>query len=432
MTDIASLGLKIDSSDAVKAKTNLDALTAASAKAEAGTNKLGATFKTSGVQAKDLLDNTNLSVSARARLAAQLEKQGIATDAVTNASGKLAKGHKAAADAAAGLANASGALGKEQDNAESSVHRFADTLTRRLILGYVISQVRGLASAFVGLNAEIAKMGDLGKLTGLGGGGIQGIMSSAGAKGIGSDTMAAALLAFNQQIPLAKAGIGTLGELLRANKITISDSGDAFFKLADLIKNAKNDTARLSILQQAGLPATLEMVALFKQGSAAIKQQIADTPKLTDAQIEGARILRDRYDEMWNNFVTGGKKAIIDVATYTPAADGWLSKLLRVFSGVQSGEGLSLPGEKNPFATTPLPAVRTIPVTSSPLGPANPSRDYAIEKAIAMDRIAKATTRVGLYGQTPTAQAAKAAKQIPTESKDGDIDRDQHRLRKAA
>jgi len=431
MPDIASLGLKIDSSQATAAAKELDKLTVAGATAERGAQMLGASFKTSGVQAADLLNNTNLSAAARERLAAQLEKQGVATNAVTAASSKLAKGQTTATQGALGLLGASGALREEHHKGTDAVTRFADTLTRRFILGFAIAQVRGLAAGIAGLNAEMARMGDIGKLTGMGSGMTQGIMSAAGAKGIDFATMSGAMVAFNQQIPLAKAGVGTLGELLRGNKITIDDTGSAFFKFADLVKNAADGTARQSLLLQAGLPATLEMVALFKQGSAALKDQIADAEKLTDAQIVAAQKIRDGWEKGWQKFKDSGTVAVAGIMGELGALVAWWQNKAGSMAGplellkfnMNNGGGTRLSQtDANAFYSA------TGAGSGGSGGAGKVARDFATEKAIAADRIAKATTRVGLYGQTPTAQAVKQTTEPKSES---NSDSNQSRLRKA-
>lgn len=419
MADIATLGLAVDSRPVTAAVKELDKLAASGKKAEEAAKGLQKTAGP-GLGAVE-------AAAKRAGVSIEEFRGRMATASVSVARNFPQMG-KAAADAAKGVTTLTDALGSKGDTgvteaatrAERSTSNLANTLTRRFIIGYAVSQVRSLGTAVAGLNAEMARVGDIGKLTGMGNGGVQGITAAAGNKGIAGDAMASALVAFNQQIPTAKEGIGSLGALLRANKVTVTDTNDAFFKVADLVQNAANDTARMSILQQAGLPATLEMVRLMEQGSAAIKSQANDAPKFSDAQIEAARKIESRWNEMWSNFTMWGKKAAVEVATAVGqiATHRDALRFEGAFSDVGAGSGS---GALRAGLERRAAQLRGEPVT----------RDTATLKAIQQETIQKASVRVGLVGRTPTAAEIKAAKNSKPES-NNDNDCDKPRLLKAA
>jgi hypothetical protein len=414
LADIATLGLAVDSRQVTGATKELDKLTVAGKKAEDAAKGLGRAAGPGLSAVESAAKRAGVSVEEfRARMAK-------ASESVNKNFPLMSKGAKEAAASAYALTDALGG-GKgggdgvvpATERAEKTTRNFAETLTRRFVVAYAVSQIRTLGRALVSLTADVARVGDLGRLTGLGSSGVQGVTSAAGFKGIASDAFSGALVAFNQQIPLAKEGIGSLGALLRGNRVTVTDTADAFFKVADLVKNAASDTARLSILQQAGLPATMEMARFMGQGATAIREAAAGTSKLTDAQVEAARRIEDRWNELWTNFKTGGKAAMVDVADGWVAAwnrpfmdpstimGGWWEKAKKLATGAPD----SLPGA--PIG--PVQFGGNLPAAS---GSNTPTRDVATEKAIAQERISKAQQYLGLLGQTTTALEARRAVEL--------------------
>lgn len=391
MADIASLGLKIDSSQAASASRDLDKLSAAGKKAETAIDGLQRKAEPGLGAVSAAAKRAGISVEAmRERIA----KAGDAADAhartLTRSSVPAVKSVQAA------LEN----LTPAQDKADNAASRLANTLTKRFVLGYAVSQIRNMIGAVAGLNAEMAQTGYLGRLTGIGSGGVQGIAHAAGNQGVAGQDIAKAMAEFNQQIPLAQAGIGTLGQLLRGNRVTITDTSDAFFKISDLIKNAANDTARESMLRQAGLPATRQFVDFMKQGSAELKKQIADAPKFADAQIEAAERLEKKFNTLWMNIATWGKQAAVGIA--------------EAFGQITTPDMNKFgPGSRIDSAFSDTEAMNTkFGQAGTKVTVNKPSRDVATEKAIAADRISKAQQYLGLLGATTTALEARRAVEL--------------------
>jgi hypothetical protein len=210
-------------------------------------------------------------------------------------------------------------LEQQQDKTGKSAGNLANTMTRRFVVGYITAQVRQLVSTFTDLNREIAKTGDVGRITGLGGQGIQGLQSVAATSGVDSSKLLDDMTGFARQVDEAKRGVGDLAGLLRVNGLPAAkDTADAFAKVADLVKNAKDDVQKFEILQEAGLPATMEYVRLMEQGSDAIKRQMSATSGLRDDQLRMARELDERFNRLWSDFTMGGKRAVLAVASSYP------------------------------------------------------------------------------------------------------------------
>lgn len=433
----ANLGFSIDSSQAVKATTDLDKMAAASKKAEAAASSL------SGQQG---------AVAAAAKRAGVSYEEQAAK--VTKANSILIPGQAAAAKGAASLTTETKNLTKETDGAEKSASNFANTLTRRLVLGYVATQVKNLAQNVANLNAELANTGDTGRFSGVGGQAVQGIQSSAALKGIDASAMSNALLAFSAQLPLAKAGIGELGELLRANKITVTDSADAFFKVADLVARTRNDEEKISILRQAGLPATAAMARYLEQGSESLRKQVADAPKFTDAQVRAARELDEKFNATWESIRRKGEEALVALQDF-PKPDTPLAKFLEMSRGdkpwsvkfdvefgvvpgsiadiVLSWANGVKPTQINiPINTKAesLPGYPVVPVTSAPLGPAGPDTiNEVARKAKEADRISRAQQALSIYGQmTNAAEAVEAVELQAATLRNARIPIDEKRL----
>ena len=83
--DIAVLGIKVESSDAVSAADDLDKLVQAGERAEVATGSVGAQAKRSGVSIKDLAVSTQSAEQAMDRYARQAQAAGMSTKAYTSA-----------------------------------------------------------------------------------------------------------------------------------------------------------------------------------------------------------------------------------------------------------------------------------------------------------------------------------------------------------
>jgi hypothetical protein len=401
MSDIASLQIKIDSSSSGPAIANLDKLTAASAKASAA--------------AANLEGRSGAVAAAAKRLGISYEEQAAK---VAKASAPLVAAAAVATNGAKGLTDALGGNGGAADafdKAEKSGTNFVNTLTRRFILGFAISQVRNLATNVGGLVDQMARAGDIGKLTGMGSAATQGLISVAGNKGVDNKTMADALMAFNQQIPLAKAGIGGLGELLRGNKITVDDTGSAFFKVADLARNAETATAAGNIVRQAGLPATLEMVRVMRLGGDELRAQIGLSGKLSDAQVDAAAKARDAWYSTWQSMKDGAAQAI-----------GYM--ILRNQEITKQQNARNLTKDPTNFDLRFKVGSSELESSNSTLQVAlekraqllrdggKPTIDESTRKAIEDNRISRAQQLLGIYGSTTTAQEAMNAMQLQADS----------------
>lgn len=356
MTDLATLGLKIDSSQAASANRELDRLSASSKKAEdaqAGLERasrksaaahqaegqaIGNAYGIREQMAKgqvaviknyeQMIGKQTLLNAGLGREAAQysaLRKAGVSADTDYGRTVKELAGHLYDLEQATTKAN-------------SSTGNWVNTLTRRFVIGFLVTQLRGLLQTIVDINREAAKTADVGRFTGIGGQNIQGLLSTGAVSGIDSAKMLDDMTAFSRELAKAKQGTGDLATLFRANGIAVKDTADAFDRVADLVRNAKDDVAKFSILQQAGLPATREWVKFMEQGSAAIRQAGDEFSKLTDQQLADMERLEKRWNTLFNSASRWGKSFIVDLFNpdnwnITVVADSFADKFLQALSG---------------------------------------------------------------------------------------------------
>lgn len=130
------------------------------------------------------------------------------------------------------------------------------------------------------------------------------LQAAASFKGIGGDDFAKAMSAFSQNVYEAKNNLGPLADIFRANGVQARDFNDAILKGAELIKNAASDQQKLVLLQQMGLPATMQWVRFMSQGADGIRKAREEATQfggvLNDEMVRRAR----EFDDIWNRFTT--------------------------------------------------------------------------------------------------------------------------------
>jgi hypothetical protein len=402
MTDVATLGFAIDSSQANSATTALQRMTAASAAAEKGATNLAQAGQKSETQMRAIESAAKRAGISTAEYQARTDAFRAATDRMTVSQGKAVQAIVSLSDASRKGANDNNGLTQATDKSNSSFDRLANTLTRRVLFAFAAKEVRDLATYVWGLNAAIAATADSAQRSGINGQAFQGLSTAAAYKGVSGDSFNGAMVAFNQQVDLAKSGLGDLKALLSINGKTVSDTATTFGVIADLVKNAGSEAQKFSILRQAGLPADAAFVKLMEQGAEAIKQQGNAANKLSQTQLEEAAKIDAAWQRGWTDFENWGKKAVVNVFSLIP----------KIFS-------------LNPYTLDkPLTGIPVGTVTRGPdLAPPNASVDLQRQK----DLNAQAQPRLGLLGPMPTVQQQQKPK--PEESRD---DSGQRRLPAAA
>ncbi len=145
---------------------------------------------------------------------------------------------------------------------------------------------------------------------------LRALESAASVKGISSDDFLKGAEKFAGTIYDAKAGMGQLASLLRANGQQAGGFADTLGRVADLVRNARDDQQRLQILQQAGLPATMQWVRLMAQGADGVKAALANHKDLTAEEqrlVDQARKFDEEWNKTWDNWANKGRAAFLKI-----------------------------------------------------------------------------------------------------------------------
>lgn len=314
-SDVAVLGLSIDSRSAVTAKKALDDLTAAAKPAAAAAAALEKSTVSAGKGAQQFATSTALARHEVINLNRQLADVGVSL-----ASGQspfmvlMQQGAQVADIFSASKTGTVGGAFKQLVNYIGPVN---------LLAGGVVALAAGGVAA-VNSVAQLGKQfDDTAKKAGTTLGYVRDLAVAASFKGIDNNEFLKGIDRFGASVYDAKNGMGGLAEVFRANGKSASDFAGYLEKAADLIKNAKSDQQRLALLQEMGLPATMEWVRFLSQGAEGIRQATVEAAKL-DPQFAELVAKSRKFDEAWNtswaNFKRGAQNAVIDVS-------GWLDKL---------------------------------------------------------------------------------------------------------
>lgn len=384
MVDVAELGISFTSKGAAQAEREIQNITRAGAGLEAQ-------YKAIDKAAGGLSDKEAQTVKSLQNkiLATQLSSRELAVhNALLKSS---ADASSVAGGAIAELARVSDDLSKKQSQANDSGSNLANTLTRRFVLGFIVSQIKSMVSALFELSSALEKVSDVAQRAGASSQSLQGLQAAFGYKGGDTAAFVDQFLKFSQEVDKAKRGVGDLAALFRLNGQAISDSTSTFLRVADLVKQTTNEADKFRILQEAGLPPTREMVKLMEQGSAAITQQANAAQKFSDAQLENQKAVKEKYDQFIVDWTQKFKSAWVSVTEFIGS------------SSITKG----LTGNVSQFSRAPIAAD---PGFDKPFLGAAPAKPKTKEETV--EEITRAQQYLGLLGQTTTALEARRQVQL--------------------
>lgn len=392
MSDIATLGLKIDSTQATTATTALNGLTKAAGPAAAAANNLAKASSVANNANKQLAASTGLARHELINLSRQAQDVGVSL--VSGQSPLMV------------LAQQGTQIFDIFSNSKGSIRGFGSQLAAAITPARALALGTGLvgAAAFVayGQWKSFAKqLDDTARAAGETTTEMAKLQGAAGFKGIGGDEFSEAMGRFSREVYNAKAGVGGLVEVLRANGVSaVRGVSDAFEKAADLIKNASSDQQRLVLLQQMGLPPTMEWVRLMSQGADGIrraKSEVNELVKANDALLAKQREMDDAWDKFWTNAGAAARNTFVIIASE-----------LKSFIGDLNGGFASLGGVKPP----------TRLFINGPAGVEAPTR-RTVDPAVLQAQISREQATIALLAKTPTAaELAKKQKEKDNERAD--------------
>jgi hypothetical protein len=214
--------------------------------------------------------------------------------------------------------------------------------------------------------------------------------------------------------------MGGLADVLRANHQRAGDLVHDFGSISDLIKSATGNTQlQFSILQQSGLPATMDWVRFLSQGGDAIRTAAFNAGQFGSAADQQMIAKSREFDESWNtaikNLKTGLQGATISAAGWLDTLSDRATALLIKLPGV----GASVPNNllRNSMTNSAagydvgsrLTSSSAVDQFYSPLGknaPGNSASSLPVDYTKLQHLIAVEQQHIGLLGQTATATDA--------------------------
>lgn len=330
MVDIATLGLKIDSSQTVAATTALDKFAAAAKPAATNASALekaaaNAAIATTGI---------NKAATAAAKGTDALTKGGgLARHELINLS-RQAQDVVVSLQGGQGLSTVLLQQGSQIADvfvsSKGSVAGFASQIVSaigpaRLLAGGITLVAGAALYAVNSLKNSALAADDLSLAAGLSIIQLRGLQNALSLKGISGDDATKFIENFGRGVYQARINAGGLSEVFRANNTSAKGFGDYMSKAADMIKNAKDDQTRLQLLQEMGLPANMQFVRFMQQGGEAIRQAIADANNFNNTA-EGKLVASARkFDDAWNSATTSVSNKM---KTWALNAYEWLDTII--------------------------------------------------------------------------------------------------------
>lgn len=394
MTDIATLGLKIDSTQATQAATALDKFAAAAKpatqaaagleKAASGASKSTNAIATSGGLARHEMIN----------LSRQIQDVGVSLTSGQSPFTVLVQQGTQIADifGSSKTGTAGGAI-------KQIASGIASVITpMRLLAGGTALAGAAAYVAYGQWKAFALALDDTAKQAGTTSGEMAKLQAAASFKGIDNEEFTKGITSFSQQVYLAKQNAGGLLDVFRANGQQVGTFTGSLEKAADLIQRASSDQQRLVLLQQMGLPANMQWVRYMDQGAEGIRrakeQAAAFGTAANDEMVQKAREFDEAWNKAWTNFGLGWKNAFVGAA-------GMLDKFIQTGRKNWMEAGVDVGGNllKMGIGTTPLGGINDDfykAVGAKGRTDPNATKDpNAVKNAIATEQ-----QRIGILGQT--------------------------------
>ena len=190
------------------------------------------------------------------------------------------------------------------------------TPVRVLAVG-LVAVGAGAALAFASWKSFALALDDVSRQAGVASSSMAKLQAAASFKGIGQNDFIGGIQQFNAGVYEAQHGLGDLAAVFRANGKSATDFNSAIEAGADIIRNAASDQQRLVLLQQMGLPATMQWVRLMSDGAEGIRRAKDAATQFGGAANDNMVARARQFDESWNRAITnlrlGWNRLFLDV-----------------------------------------------------------------------------------------------------------------------
>lgn len=404
-TEIASLGLAVDSRQVKTAARDLNTLQRSADAAS--------TAATSLAKASDTAAKAHQGMSAQGQAAFHsIRSLGEALAAGQPLTTAFAMQVNHLAFAASGPSGLSGAF----KQAGSALLGLASPMT--LVAGGLAAVAAAGVLAVNSIAQTEKAFDDTSRAAGTTISHLHDLAAAASFKGIASPDFLQAMDKFAGSVYDAQNHMGGLAEVFRANNATAKDFNGYLEKAADLIKNASSDQQRLQLLQQMGLPATMDWVRFLSQGKEGLRAAIDEATKFGDTADTALIAKARKFDEEWakaaKNLGTGLKSAIVESVSWLDTLNGKVNALL-MKAGVNVGKNvLGDAFNGGPTAANKLTAGSDVSDFYKGLGTGAPGN--AVQATADPNRqkndIARAQQQIAMLGQLASVDDQVRAKEL--------------------
>ncbi len=316
-TEIATLGLAVDSRAVVAATAALNSLTAAAAPAAQGAASLQAASARTATALQ--AQNSTMLTGSTGMLGQRMAIRGLAADLAL-----LGPQFGTVAGMAGTLYLSNEAIFRGFGNVRNAMTALL-TPSNLLIGGFAAAAV-GALTLYESIKTTELEFGALAERTNTTVQALHGFESAAAFKGISTADFLKGMEKFGDLSNDATHNLGSMAQLFTANGVAAGSLDSSLMHVADLVANARSEADKYRIIQQAGLPATREWVGLLGQGSANLKQAALDAVQFGGAadeqMIAKARQFDEAWATTWRNWTSAGKSAFLQIeAGFTNLGD---------------------------------------------------------------------------------------------------------------
>ena len=176
--------------------------------------------------------------------------------------------------------------------------------------------------------------------------------------GVDIEQLSSALAMLNKKVGEARTKGGALADIFKANNLTFSvDPNENLLKIADLIRNAKNEQDKALIGAAAFGKAYSDLLPVLNQGSIAIRRQGEEAEKagsiIKNKMVDKADQFDDAWGRIWKAFSKQGSTAILGIATQLESLfnNPGFAKFIKKLNEVGGGTAFQrkLEEGRNPF-----------------------------------------------------------------------------------
>jgi hypothetical protein len=329
MSDVATLGLAIDSTQAVAASKALDDLTASAKPAATA----AAALETAAADASTALNTSSTAATNAGHAHAGMSTQAMAAmHSIRSMAEEIALGIPPTQVLTQQMAHLSfaasgpGGLKGAFTEALTALRGFINPTT--LVVGGLAAIAGAAVITYNNIAATEKQFDSLSDHAMTSVDALHSLQQATQIKGVAQPDFLKSMDAFAASTAQARENTGSLATLLRANGDAAGTLEQNLMNVADLVKNTTSEAQKYQIIQQAGLPATYQWVQFLSQGSAGIKAATDAAVKYGDVAeqtfIQTAKDATETWTKFFSSIENGSRSAFIGATNY---ATGFIQSL---------------------------------------------------------------------------------------------------------